>query len=217
MEETEKKKPSRLLLIAADDLHSTVFDKQEDDRKENTLMDKLEPPVGDSLLIALRRIFSLTYIDSTNLEKIKKAFSEIRQYAIDALEDYGPMLSSLRLKAIKTDKENNKNKVLIFKYVVVYSRDLKFKVKMEETGQTLPMSEVTETAEADDLLIGLRKIISLTFSEIFNYRDYIASLFEIRMISSKALVPLNSWLEGIDLEPVAMPTKQYDESEYEEN
>jgi len=62
-----------------------------------------------------------------------------------------------------------------------------------------------QTTPADEVIVALRKVVTLTFEEVFDYRAYAKVLFDVRRLIAAALVPCNPLLEEIEVEPVAAP------------
>jgi hypothetical protein len=140
--------------------------------------------------------------------------AEIRKLATDALAQYGDILRKLRLKPVPSDKKGER--VKLFMFVIVSIRDIVRRVTVEETGKKARAIDVIDSAPADTALRNLRKILSITFEEVFNRKEMRRSLWRIRQLAAEALVPLNPMLEAIEVEPVGMPTLGFDEEMYDE-
>jgi hypothetical protein len=214
----DPKRHSRLVFVFTEHLDVALLEEEEKAKPDHkTLLEQLDPEIGDDLLIALRKIFSLTYTDRFEIKDLDKVVSRIKSLAVRALKPFAPMLETLKQKPLKaklTQEEMDEPK--IHKYCLVRRSGHRFMTKDAETDDLAPLVKLIPTADADGVLIALRKILSETFSEMFEYRDLKRSLYEIRMLAATALVPLNEWLEEIELEPVAMPSRPFQEPEENE-
>ena len=78
-----------------------------------------------------------------------------------------------------------------------------------------------QTTPADssmsEVIVALRKVVTLTFEEVFDYRAYAKLLFTVRRLIAAALVPCNPLLEEIEVEPVAAPQRPFQEDDDEES
>lgn len=206
-----------LILIYSGDLASVEDEDRKPYQPKESLLDKLQSPVGDGLLIALRRIFTATYDRDTTLVGLEKIIREIRHEAIEGLRGLERMLAALRLKPLGPGALPEDYGGTVHKFSLARSRDLPRKVKVEGERGMRSFFELALWADAAPLLVALRKIVSITFGELITRKGYVEAVWGIRKLAADALVPLNKWLEEIDLEPIAMPTREYNEEEWEDD
>ena len=202
----------KLALVFASDFDSVMEDPEPGDQKRKTWLEILEAPAADDLMISMRTIFSITYRHDLDDDAEQKMLADIRKLATDALAPLGDILRKLRLKPVSTDKKDDG--VKLFKYVVVNIRDISRRVTVEDTGDKARVIDVIPSAPADRLITNLRRVLSLTFEEVFSRMDLRRLLWQIRRLAAEALVPLNTQLEEIEVEPVGMPTLPFDEDSY---
>ncbi len=216
-EHVTRDRPPRLVLVYAGDLATTEDEHPKGVEPTTTLLDKLDTTVGDSLLIALRRAFTATYCQDTSLRGLEGIIREIRQGAVDGLRGMGPMLATLRLKPLGPGELPDDDSPKVHKLSLVRTRTLPKRIKVEgEAGMSLFL-DVIRWASAEPLLVSLRQIASLTFGELITRKAYARAVWSIRQLAAGALAPLNEWLEAINLEPVAMPLRKYDDDEWEDD
>ena len=67
------------------------------------------------------------------------------------------------------------------------------------------------------MIVALRKVVTLTFEEVFDYRAYAKPLFDVRRLIAAALVPCNPLLEEIEVAPVAAPQRPFQEDDDEDS
>jgi hypothetical protein len=67
------------------------------------------------------------------------------------------------------------------------------------------------------MIVALRKVVTLTFEEVFDYRADAKVLFDVRRLIAAALVPCNPLLEEIEVEPVAAPQRAFQEDDDEDS
>lgn len=205
----------RLVLIYADDLAATQD--EPGGPEPESLLDQLDTPVGDGLLIALRRILAATYCGDTGLDELEKTTSEIRREAINGLRGMGRMLATLRLKSLGPGELPEDHGPKVFKFCLAKTAALPRRVKVEGEAGIREFLELVRWADAKPLLATLRKIVSVAFGELITRKAYVQAIWQIRKMAADSLVPLNDWLEEIGLEPVAMPTRQYVDDEWEDD
>jgi len=210
MSAIDESKPqrSRFVFVYAGDLDGVTDDPEEGSKERKSWLDQLEAPIGDELLVALRQAFTITYRQDYAEGAAERMLAEIRKLATDALRPCDAILRALRHKPLGADPPE-RHGAKVFKFVVASVRDLSRKVTVEDTKEKARFIDVVESAPADGALIALRKIVSLTFSEVFTKKDRRRLLWEIRHLAAEALVPLNAQLEDIEYEPVAMPTRPF--------
>jgi hypothetical protein len=88
--------------------------------------------------------------------------------------------------------------------------------KTEEPAH-FPVRTFSERETGAMLIITLRKVVTLTFEEVFDYRAYAKLLFDVRRLIAAALVPCNPLLEEIEVEPVAAPQRDFQEDDDEDS
>src|SRR4051812_19859724 len=86
---------SKIFMVYSGDLDSVVDDDPKVIKQES-LLEKGDYPVADDLLVALRRILSMTYTDRLELEDLRKSFAEIRQLLVAALRPLGDLLKLVK-------------------------------------------------------------------------------------------------------------------------
>lgn len=202
-----KKGPIWLIVHAA--ALSQVSESQHrdsDGELEDTFLDKLQCPTADDVLYALRKCFSLAYPDEHTDESYKQALTQIGNIAREALMPLGDdVLTSLRLKPVGTPPPEPKFKVHVVLFVFARKADLDIKALCE--GKPVKLLQLLQHWPGDDLIIALRRILSMTFSEMYSGDQYFDTLYEIRHLVSNVLLPYNELLEAIEIEPIAKPAK----------
>ena len=169
---------------------------------------------GDPALIAPRKAFSLTYPDEPTLASVKGAVEQIRALCVDALKPLAAVLTALRLKPVAPETEDRK-KTFVFKYVFCPRKEADIKVECD--GALRRLLTLIQTTPADDVIVALRKVVTLTFEEVFDYRAYAKLLFDVRRLIAAALVPCNPLLEEIEVAPVAAPQRPFQEDDDEDS
>lgn len=178
---------------------------------EDNLLDKLQCPMADDVVRALRKCFSLAYPESHLDEPVKGAVEKIREVAREALMPLGDeVLTSLRLKPVGQPPKESKIKVHVLLFVLAKKADLDIKAMHE--GKPVKLLSVLEHWPADKIIATLRQILSMTFEEMYEGEQYINMLYEVRRLVADTLVPYNDLLEQIEAEPIARPTKERDDS-----
>lgn len=210
-EASRGKRPSaKFLLVLAGDLGSVVDDAEDGETAGTSWLDKLDIEVGDDLVEALRKIFTITYRSDFTENAEERMLTEIRDLATAALRPFTAALKSLRLKPVGVDPEWKDESAKVFKFVIVPAKALRTKIKVDR-GKKARFVDIFETASADGLFVAARKILALTFAEVFTRRERQRVLWEIRRIAADVLVPLNPIIEEMELEPVAMPQRPFDD------
>lgn len=198
----------RYVLAIAGDLGSCVAE-SEKSGEETSLLDELDCPVGDDLLVAVRKTYSLTYSRKSSLGQIKKTVLRMRELLSSALHPLAEVTDAMKLKPVGHDKSwDEADDVRVFKFVLASVKELEVKVEVEHEGgirRCLLLDQI-KTQPADPLLIAARDLVSLTFQEVFSPLEHRRLLGEIRRRAAEVLVPFNWCLESIDVEPVAIPT-----------
>jgi hypothetical protein len=156
------------------------------------LKDELQFPLGDPILLALRESFTLTYPRRLDFIEPKEMLSRIREVAAAALKPLGDVLTKLKLSSVGKF-EQDEGAVTVFKLVIA------------------PIEKVTSPLDpaafvpADPVIIALREVLTLSFSEAYSERDYAQVFAKVRKLAAKTLIPYNDVLEYLEIEPVAMP------------
>ena len=143
------------------------------------------------------------------LASVKGAVEQIHALCVDALKPLAAVLTALRLKPVAPWTEEDRKKTFIFKYVFCPREEADIKVECE--GAQPRLLTLIEATPADDVIVALRKVVTLTFEEVFDYRAHTKVLFDVRRLIAAALVPCNPLLEEIELEPVAAPRRPFQE------
>jgi hypothetical protein len=182
---------------------------------KGNFLDKLQCPTADDVLIALRRCFSLAYPDEHSDEGCKQAVARIRDVARAALMPVGDdLLTSLRLQPVGQPPPERKIKVHVFLFVFARKADLDIKALHE--GKPIRLLNSLEHWPADDLIVALRRILTVTFSEMYTADQHLDALYEVRHLVANVLLPYNELLEAIEVEPIAQPTKEQPDRDEEE-
>lgn len=197
-----KLKQPKFFFVFAKDMSNLV--ENADDEKEETVLDRLGCPPGDGVLRALRRAFARTYFSEDPLKPRKDAVEDIKKVAMDALQPLEDILRKLKLTPVAPEDKQS-GVVQVFKFVIIPSKEIQRKVKDEKTGRKVALMEIVPNAPADAPIQALRQILKLTFSEVYTDADYQNVLADIRLMSARALLPVNWMLEEIEVEPVAIP------------
>jgi len=180
---------------------------------EKPMIDELQCPVADEVLIALRKAFSLTYPRNPFVDGMSEALTEIRRIGTEALREIPEVLDELGLKPIPlAEKEKGHHRAHVFQFSLVRAKDLRVKVKYE--GRTSLLVNLADPIPADGLIQTLRQIVSDTFSEMHGEEQYGAVLLGIREQIWSILPEFNALLQSIEIEPIAdRPTEREVENE----
>jgi len=206
----EAPKRPKYFFVFAEDLANIVEDSDDREKKESVEQEYLGCPIGDEVLIALRKAFTHTYFSEDQLRPRKEAVDEIRRVALDALCPLSAILQRLKLPAASNPNPDEKG-CGVFKYVIAPAKQVRQRVKDEATGRHVPLIQLIMAEPADHTVRALRHVLKLTFSEVYTDNDYNNLLAEIRRIAADVLLPLNWMLEEIEVEPVAIPKVLGDE------
>jgi hypothetical protein len=173
-----------------------------DSNPDKSLLDELECPAADEVLIALRKSFSLTYPRNPFIDGLQNALSEIRRIGVEALKEMPEVLQELRLPPIPaTINDPSVDRVKLFKYSFARTIDLAIKVKYE--GRWRPLLKLIEYAPADPLVRTLREVVSDTFAEMHDEDQHEETLKRIRERIWEVLPPFNTVLDDIEIERIA--------------
>ncbi|HAH48882.1 hypothetical protein [Gimesia sp.] len=195
------------LIVEAEILASVGEDRKLDPEgdSDNNLLDELQCPLFDEVLIALRKSFSLTFPRNPFIDGLLEALLEIRRICIEALRTIPEVLEELNLKPVPPPSEVGPNtKAYVFQYTLARFDDLQLKVKYN--GKTQKLVNLIEQRPADEVIRALRDTVSYTFEEMYNEEQHEEALRQIRMRIGKVLPPLNELLVSIEIEPIADTT-----------
>jgi hypothetical protein len=174
-----------------------------DSDPEKPLIDELQCPVADEILIALRKSFSITYPRNPFVEGLAKALKEIRRIGVEALVDLPEVLAELKLAPIPAhSKHDSSGKVYLFKYSLVKRSDLRRSIIYE--GKKRSLMRLADPPPADGLIRALREIVSNTFAEMHDENQHEQVLTGIRQKIWDVLPAYNELLMNIDIEPIAI-------------
>lgn len=207
-----RKKPLWFILLA-ENLgcidENRVFDPEAEPK--TNLLDELQCPAADEVLIALRKAFSLTYPRNPFVEGLQQALAEIRRIGVEALKEIPEVLQELRLPPVPaTMADASIHRAFVFKFSLARAADLAIKVQYE--GKTHSLLKLLDPFPADQLVRTLREVVSDTFSEMHNEEQYEETLTGIRDRIWDTLPPFNILLEEIEIEPIA-ERRQHEETE----
>jgi hypothetical protein len=173
---------------------------------EDNFLTKLQCPTADDVLCALRKCFSLTYPLEHSDESYKQAVNKIRDVARESLMPLGDdLLTSLHLKPVGQPPKESQIKVHVILFVFAKKADLDIKALHE--GKAVRLLDLLPHWPGDQLVVALRRILTITFCEMYEGQQYQETLYEIRRLVAEVLVPYNDLLEQLEIEPIAKPTK----------
>ena len=166
---------------------------------DQSLANELDCPVADTVLVALRKIFSLTFSENPFIDGIEKAVTQIRKLGVEALIEIPQILEDLKLSPIPKQL-STKNKVHVFRYFFVKDDDLKIQIKFE--GKRRSLYRLLNKWPGDELVSTLRDVITETFSEIYDEEQAVDTLRRIRSKIWEVLPKYNDVLIDIEIEPM---------------
>jgi hypothetical protein len=174
---------------------------------EGNFLEKLQCPTADDVLRALRKCFSITYPAEHSDESYKQAVDQIRGVAREALLSLGDeLLTSLHLKPVGQPPSESTIKVHVILFVFARKADLDIKAVHE--GKAVRLLDLLSHWPADQLVVALRRILTMTFGEVYEGEQHLETLHEIRRLVAEVLVPYNHLLEELEIEPIAKPKKE---------
>jgi hypothetical protein len=193
-------------IVVAHDLccvgEDRVFNPDSEDDADKSLMDELQCPVADEVLIALRKAFSLTFPRNPFMDGIRAEIAEIRRLGVDALKPMPEILLGLGLTPIPMiDNDPVKDKVRVFQFVFAKIEDIDISVTV--VGKRRHFLDVAQHEKASSLITTLRSVVSDTFEEAHNEDQLLAVLRRIRERVHAVLPSFNPCLESIEIEPIA--------------
>jgi len=201
-----KPKAKQYSIVVADDLccvgEDRVFNAESDEDVEKNLMEDLQCPIADEVLIALRKAYSLTFPRNPFVDGIRAEIAEIRRLGVEALKPMPEVLSDLGVAPIPMiDDDPVQYKVRVFQYVFARTEDIDISVKVG--GKRRRLLDVAHHEKATALITTLRAIVSDTFEEAHNEDQLLAILRRIRERIQAVLAAFNPCLESIEIEPIA--------------
>lgn len=197
---------SKLVFVSGSDLDSVKLDKDEQVDGAETLMELLQPALGDPCLNALRRILSLTYA-TADQRSSEVCVLDIRRLAIKPLGALGKELGLLRLPRVDADKSFERDhSAQVFLYMIVSAKELRRHVSVEGNRRRESLAELFDHLPADPVVTALRQVLSMTFQEATTPNQHDRIIEDIRYVAATALVPCNVFVERMEIEPAAMPT-----------
>lgn len=177
-----------------------IFDLNSD--PDESLMDELKCPIGDELLIALRKAFSLTFPRNPFITGLREALAEIRRVGVDSLKPMPEVLLDLELPPIPPVMNDPVlTKTRIFQFLLARRKDLDIAVKVN--GKRRRLLDLAEHEDATALITTLRSVVTDTFEEAHSEDQHSAILKRIRRKIHDVLPPFNACLESIEVEPIA--------------
>jgi hypothetical protein len=169
---------------------------------QKNLLDELQCPAADEVLIALRKSFSLTYPRNPFVVGLQQALTDIRQVGVEALKEIPEVLQDLALPAVPgSAADASKHRAIVFMFSLVRFRDLAVQVQFE--GRTRSLVKLLDPFPADELVRTLRNVISDTFSEMHDEEQHEQVLKRIRNRIWDTLPAFNDLLYEIEIEPIA--------------
>ena len=169
---------------------------------ENSLMEQLQCPIADEVLIAMRKAFSLTFPCNPFIDGVQAALTEIRRIGVEALKPMPEVLADLGLPPIPPIMDDPAlRKTQIFLFVFARTDDIDITVKVD--GKRRRLLDYFGNEDATPLLTTLRAVVSDTFEEAHDEDQHSALLQRIRKRIHAVLPAYNACLESIDVEPIA--------------
>lgn len=192
------------LIVEAEILALVGKDRELDPESDpdDNLLDELQCPQFDEVLIALRKSFSLTFPRNPFIDGLQEALLEIRRIGVEALRTIPEAVEELNLKPVPSPGEVGPNtKAYVFQYILARFDDLQLKVKYE--GRTRKLANLIEQRPADEVIRALRDTVSYTFEEMHSEEQHEDVLCRIRRRIGEVLPSLNELLVSIEIEPIA--------------
>jgi len=172
---------------------------------EKSLMDQLQCPVADEVLIALRKAFSLTYPTNPFIQGLQASLTEIRRICVEALKPLPDVLSDLELPPIPPiidDSAMRKTYVFMF----LFARTDAIDITVKFNGKKQRLMDIVGNQDATELLKTLRSVVTDTFDEAHDEQQHSAILQRIRKRIHSVLPAFNACLESMEVEPIAEPS-----------
>ncbi len=195
---------SKYVIVQAGPLHWIDKDRSFDPGVEldKSFADELDCPVADSLVMALRRTFSLTYPTKPFVEGMAEAITEIRRIGTEVLVEMPEVLGELALKPIPRPLVDSRTpKGELFLFYLAKTSDLRITVKHENRKRSL--LNLIGHMPADVLIRTLRTVVSDSFTEMHDEYEHRAVLRSMRSKVWAVLPAYNEVLREIEAEPIA--------------
>lgn len=171
--------------------------------RDALITDRAECPLADPVLMALRQAFSATFLGAGDPNATQEALDSIRAVCIMALIPLSKPLRVLGLKPVATGANEESKDGPVFKHIFCRRETVLKLLDDEETRPSL--LEMLGGVPADDLIVCLHTVHSLTNEEAVEPDDQLGVLEAIRQAIAATLAPFNYQLECIDIEPIAVP------------
>lgn len=202
-----RKRPT-FVLAYGDDLgcvsKAGEFHRHSDEDISDNLLDDLQCPVADEVLIALRKSYSLTSPYNHLMVGLQASLAEIRRVSAEALVPLGDVLAEIGLPPVPATMDDKTTaKVYVFKFVFARTDDLKRNVRYK--GRDRSLLRLVQQAPADDLVRTLRAVLSDTFAEAYDEDQHADLLRRIRERIIDVLPPYNQQLFEIEVELIEVP------------
>ncbi len=197
-------KTPNYLICYADQLGSVSKDRiyVEDSEPSDSLLDEIDWHPADSILIALRRCFSLTFSKDYSLKGRRKTVAQIRHAGVGPLQAIPKVLADLRLQPVPVDPENSDaDKVQVFKFALV--RESLLPAKVSHEGKKRRFLDILQYELANPLILALRSVLGDTFTEAFDEEQHDSILTSVRRRIWQVLPAYNVCLDSIEIEPIA--------------
>ena len=199
-----RRRPKTFSIVHADTVCCVSEDRVYDleSEPETTLMDQLQCPIADEVLIALRKSFSLSYPRNPFIDGIQQALAEIRRIGVEALKPMPEVLAELGLLPIPPiENDPAMRKTSSFIYMFARTEDIDISVKVE--GKRRRLLDVAENQDGTPLLLALRSVVTDTFDEAHDEDQHMAILQKIRSKIQTVLPAFNNCLESMEVERIA--------------
>jgi hypothetical protein len=203
-----RRRGAHYVLVYGDDLgcvsKAGEFRRHSDEDVPDDLLDELQCPVADEVLIALRKAYSLTFPYNHLMDGLQESLAEIRRVSAEALVPLGDVLAELGLSPVPATMDDKMAaKVYVFKFVFARTDDLKRTVRYR--GKDRSLLRLVQQAPADDLISTLRAVLSDTFAEAYDEEQHSDLLRRIRERIVGVLPSYNQQLFEIEVELIEVP------------
>jgi hypothetical protein len=203
-----RRKRPHFVVVYGDDLccvsKAGEFHRHSDEDISDNLLDELQCPVADEVLIALRKSYSLTYPYNHLMDGLQASLAEIRRVSTEALVPLGDVLAELDLPPVPpTMDDKTATKVYVSKFSFARTDDLKRAVRYK--GRERSLLPLVQQAPADDLITTLRAVLSDTFAEAYDEDQHAEILRRIRERIVAVLPSYNQQLFEIEVELIEVP------------
>lgn len=199
-----RRKPRAYSIVHADTVCCVSDDRVYDleSEPETSLMDQLQCPIADEVLIALRKSFSLTYPRNPFIDGVQEALAEIRRLGVEAFKPMAEVLADLGLPPIPPiENDPALRKTRLFMFMFARTEDIDISVKIG--GKRRRLLDVAENQDGTPLLLALRSVITDTFDEAHDEDQHMAILQTIRSKIQTVLPAFNNCLDQMEIERIA--------------